>query len=102
MNQKTEYQKISFQIASLSEMMTDEERAYLTIALLKGKSDKEAYEAIGCSNFGLIPIKSSCIIKFALSFNLEIEKGNTIPDDLVEEEFKIYQENKNKKYDRLK
>lgn len=88
-DEKMEYQRISQQLTQLTEMLTDEERVYFTISLLNGKSEKESYNKIGCSNFGLIPIKNSCLVKFACAFNVEVYKGDVIPIEKDEEEFNI-------------
>ena len=84
---KSEYIELSQKIIIITDMMTEEEKAYFTIALYNGKSDTTAYKEIGCSNRGLIPIKNSCIVKFACAFGLEIYKGENLPDDIDELKF---------------
>ena len=84
---KSEYIDLSKKIILITDMMTEEEKAYFTIALFNGKSDTTAYKEIGCSNRGLIPIKASCIVKFACAFNIEIYKGDTLPDEIDEVSF---------------
>lgn len=84
---KSEYMEISQKIILITDMMTEEEKAYFTIALYNGKSDTTAYKEIGCSNRGLVPIKNSCIVKFACAFNIEIYKGDSLPDELDEIKF---------------
>lgn len=79
---KTEYTYISSTITSLiNELFTEEEKVYYTICLFNGKTESTAFKKIGCSNKGLIPIKTSCIIKFACAFNLEVYKGQKLSDE---------------------
>lgn len=93
MDNKSEYMQISQKIVLITEMMTEEEKAYFTISLLNGKSDTTAFKEIGCSNKGLIPIKNSCIVKFACAFNLEIYNGDSLPEDIDEIKFLSYKNN---------
>ena len=74
--------EISSTITSLiNELFTEEEKVYYTICLFNGKTESTAFKKIGCSNKGLIPIKNSCIIKFACAFNLEVYKGQKLSDE---------------------
>ena len=90
---KSEYIQVSEKIVLITEMMTEEEKAYFTISLLNGKSDTTAFKEIGCSNKGLIPIKNSCIVKFACAFNLEIYNGDSLPEEIDEIKFLNYKNN---------
>lgn len=78
---KTEFKILSQKISMVTEIMTEEEKAYFTIAIYNGKSDTTAFKEIGCSNKGLIPIKNSCIVKFACAFDIEVYKGDTLNEE---------------------
>lgn len=78
---KTEYYRLSNQLILLTNLLTLEEKVYLTICLYNGKSETTAFKEIGCSNKGLIPIKNSCIVKFACAFNIEVYFGDKLNDD---------------------
>lgn len=88
---KTEYYKISNQLTSVTELFTEEEKVYFTISLYNGRSETTAFKEIGCSNKGLIPIKNSCIVKFACAFDIEVYKGDLLSED-DEEKFKNFME----------
>lgn len=88
---KTEYYRISNQITSVTELFTEEEKVYFTISLYNGRSETTAFKEIGCSNKGLIPIKNSCIVKFACAFDIEVYKGDLLSED-EEEKFKRFVE----------
>ena len=72
LDNKTEYMILSEKITLVTELMTEEEVIYFTNCLYKGNKEYQAYQEIGCSKKGLIPIKSSCIVKFACAFNSEV------------------------------
>lgn len=79
---KTEYKCISATITNITNsLFTDEEIVYYTICLYNGKSESRAFKTIGCSNKGLIPIKNSCIVKFACAFDIEVYNGDKLSDE---------------------
>lgn len=78
---KTEYYKLSKQITLVTDLLTEEEKVYFTISLYNGRAESTAFKEIGCSNKGLIPIKNSCIVKFACAFDIEVYKGDTLSDE---------------------
>ena len=84
---KTEYLTLSQKIALVTELMTDEERVYFTLCLYKGKKEYTASQEIGCSYKGLLPIKKSCIVKFACAFDIEVYSGDTLVDPEDEKRF---------------
>ena len=84
---KTEYKVLSEKIALVTDLMSEEEKVYFTICLFNGKKEYTAFQEIGCSNKGLKPIKSSCIVKFACAFDIEVYNGDTLPDPKDEEDF---------------
>lgn len=86
----SEYQKISKKICLITETFSQEELAYYTICLYQQKSETRAFKEIGCSNYGLIPIKNSCIVKFASAFDIEVYKNNGFNDDSEEKEYQEF------------
>ena len=83
----TEYRKLSKQICILTETFSQEERVYYTLCLYQQKSEARAFKEIGCSNYGLIPIKNSCIAKFACAFDIEVYKDEGFKDEKEEKEY---------------
>lgn len=83
LDSKTEYMALSEKITLVTDLMSEEEKVYFTICLFNGKKEYNAFQEIGCSNKGLIPIKCSCIVKFACAFDFEVYNGDKLmdPDD---------------------
>ena len=88
----TEYQKLSKHICLVTETFSQEELAYYTICLYQQKPEAQAFKEIGCSNHGLIPIKNSCIIKFANAFDIEVYDGEGFNDNKEEQEYQNFLE----------
>ena len=87
LDNKTEYMILSEKITLVTELMTEEEVIYFTNCLYKGNKEYQAYQEIGCSKKGLIPIKSSCIVKFACAFDIEVYSGDKLLDPEDENRF---------------
>lgn len=77
----TEYKKISRKIVFATENMSPEELVYYTLCLYNGKPEYRCIKEIGCSADGLIPIKRSCIIKFACVFDIEVYNDDKFSED---------------------
>ena len=77
----TEYKKMSRKIVFATENMSPEELVYYTVCLYNGKSEYRCTQEIGCSADGLIPIKKSCIIKFACVFDIEVYKDDKFSEE---------------------
>lgn len=92
LDDEKEYLEISAKLPLITKLMTEEEKVYFTITELNGKSKSRAYNAIGCSNRGLDPIRNSCLTKVALAFNLEVYKGDLIPSEQEEDDYKLNHE----------
>lgn len=88
----TEYKKLSKQICLVTETFSQEELVYYTICLYQQKSETRAFKEIGCSNYGLIPIKNSCIVKFASAFDIEVYKDDGFNNDKEEQEYQEFLE----------
>lgn len=87
----TEYQQLSKKICLITSMFSQEELVYYTICLYRQEAEYRAYQEIGCSHNGLVPIKKSCIVKFACGLDIEIykeENGFANPNE--EEKFKEF------------
>lgn len=80
----TEFRRLSKIIVLTTKNMSQDEIVYYTVCLYQGKTEYRCTQEIGCSNTGLIPIKKSCIIKFACAFNIEVYKETGF-EDLEEE-----------------
>ena len=87
LDNKTEYMAMSEKITLVTELMTEEEKIYYTYCLYNSYKEYQVYQEIGCSNKGLIPIKKSCIVKFACAFDIEVYNGDTLPDPEDEDRF---------------
>jgi len=87
LDNKTEYMVLSEKITLVTELMTEEEKIYFTNCLYKSNKEYHAYQEIGCSSKGLIPIKKSCIVKFACAFDIEVYNGDTLSDPDDEDRF---------------
>ena len=62
-----------------------------TICLYRQEPEYRAYKEIGCSYCGLLPIKKSCIVKFACALDIEVYNDNEgFIDPNEEEKFKIF------------
>lgn len=85
----TEYRRLSRIIVCTTQNMSKEEVVYYTLCLYQGKTEYRCTQEIGCSSCGLIPIKNSCIIKFACAFNIEVYKDTGFES---QEEENDYQE----------
>jgi hypothetical protein len=88
----TEYKKISKQICLITQNFSQEELVYYTICLYQQKSETRAFKEIGCSNYGLIPIKNSCIVKFAIALKIEVYKDKGFQDDQEENGYQEFLE----------
>lgn len=82
----TEYQKLSKKICSITKNFSQEELVYYTICLYRQESETRAFKEIGCSNKGLVPIKNSCIVKFACALDIEVYNDDDGFADPNEEE----------------
>lgn len=87
-----EYRKLSMQICLITEKFSQEELAYYTICLYQQRPESRAYKEIGCSNHGLVPIKNSCIVKFACALNIEVNKYDGFNNDIEEKEYQNFME----------
>ena len=59
--------------------------------MYRQESETRAFKEIGCSNKGLVPIKNSCIVKFACALDIEVyndDDGFTDPNE--EEKFEKF------------
>lgn len=83
----TEYKRLSKKLVFATDNMTLEETIYYTICLYHGKPEYRCIKEIGCSSDGLIPIKRSCIVKFACVFDIEVLKKDGFNDNDEEDEF---------------
>lgn len=87
----TEYQTLSKKICSITKHFSQEELIYYTICLYRQEPEYRAYKEIGCSYCGLLPIKKSCIVKFACALDIEVYNDNEgFIDPNEEEKFKIF------------
>jgi len=86
----TEYKRISKKIVFATDNMTTEEAVYYTLCLYHGKSEYRCTKEIGCSADGLLPIKRSCIVKFACAFDIEVMKDDGFADPDIEDEFQEF------------
>lgn len=86
---ETEYLEKSSIIAKISDMFTVEEYIYFTSCLFKSESERTAYNKIGCSSTGLVPIKNSCIIKVGIGLKIAVRNGEKL-DAENEEKFKLF------------
>ena len=86
----TEYQEYSKKICYITNHLSQEELIYYTICLYRQEPEYRAFKEIGCSNKGLLPIKKSCIVKFACAFDIEVYNGDGFADPLEEENFKKF------------
>lgn len=87
LDNKTEYMEMSEKITLVTELLTEEEKIYFTNCLYKSYKEYQVYQEIGCSNKGLIPIKKSCIVKFACAFDIEVYNGDALSDPEDEDRF---------------
>jgi len=86
----TEFKRLSKTIVLITQNMSQDEIVYYTVCLYQGKSEYRCTQEIGCSNTGLIPIKNSCIIKFACAFNLEVYKDTGFEDENEENDYQNF------------
>ncbi len=86
----TEYQRLSKQICLITKNFSPEELVYYTLCLYQQQADYRATKEIGCSNCGLIPIKNSCIVKFACALDIEVYKNEGFSDEDEELEFQNF------------
>lgn len=86
----TEYRRLSKIIVCVTENMSPEELVYYTVCIFQGKAEYRCAKEIGCSSCGLIPIKNSCIVKFACAFDIEIYKNIGFADPKDEEEYQKF------------
>lgn len=86
----TEYKKLSKQICLITKNFSQEELVYFTICLYQQKAEYRATKEIGCSNCGLLPIKNSCIVKFACALDIEVYKNDGFADPEEEERFQEF------------
>jgi hypothetical protein len=87
----TEYQTLSKKICSITKHFSQEELIYYTICLYRQEPEYRAYKEIGCSYCGLLPIKKSCIVKFACALDIEVYNDNEgFIDPNEEEKFKRF------------
>ena len=87
----TEYKQLSKKICLITQKFSQEELVYYTICLYQQKAEYQAYKEIGCSSFGLIPIKCSCVVKFACALDIEVYKDdNGFADPDKEQEFQMF------------
>ena len=87
----TEYQTLSKKICSITKHFSQEELIYYTICLYRQEPEYRAYKEIGCSYCGLLPIKKSCIMKFACALDIEVYNDNEgFIDPNEEEKFKRF------------
>lgn len=86
---ESEYLEKSSIIAKISDMFTVEEYIYFTSCLFKCESERTAYQKIGCSSTGLVPIKNSCIVKVGIGLKIAVKKGEKL-DAENEELFKNF------------
>ena len=87
----TEYQSISKKICVVTKRFSQEELVYYTICLYRQEPEYRAYKEIGCSYKGLLPIKKSCIVKFACAFDIEVYNDDDgFADPLEEKKFKEF------------
>ena len=63
-------------IKELMKTFTPKEKLYFEYCLLNNYSEEFIKTMFEISKFGLLPIKNSCILKFALVFDLAILKNN--------------------------
>jgi hypothetical protein len=91
-DEDTEYKRLSKQICLITETFSQEELVYYTICLYQQKSETRAFKEIGCSNYGLIPIKNSCIIKFACALDIEVYKDDGFNNEEEEEDYQNFME----------
>lgn len=77
------YQK---KICSITKHFSQEELIYYTICLYRQEPEYRAYKEIGCSYCGLLPIKKSCIVKFACALDIEVYNDDDGFADPNEEE----------------
>lgn len=82
----TEYQTLSKKICSITKHFSQEELIYYTICLYRQEPEYRAYKEIGCSYCGLLPIKKSCIVKFACALDIEVYNDDDGFADPNEEE----------------
>lgn len=86
---ESEYLEKSSIIAKISDMFTVEEYIYFTSCLFKCESERTAYQKIGCSSTGLVPIKNSCIVKVGIGLKIAVTQGEKL-DAENEELFKNF------------
>ena len=60
--------------------MTKSEQIYWNISVISQASQSTIMNALKVSRTGLIPIRDSCIIKFAMIFGIAVLKGQTKPE----------------------
>ena len=88
----SEYKRLSRQICLITETLSQEELVYYTICLYQQKAESAAFKEIGCSNTGLIPIKNSCIVKFACALDIEVYKDDGFNNEKEENDFQEFLE----------
>lgn len=62
--------------------MTKSEQIYWNISVISQASQSTIMNALKVSRTGLIPIRDSCIIKFAMIFGIAVLKGQTKPENV--------------------
>lgn len=60
------------QISDLVDLMSNDEFKFFTEILLGHKSEDYICEKMGISRTGLVPIKTSCVVKMAMAFKIEV------------------------------
>ena len=86
----TEYQRLSKKICLITKNFSPEELVYYTLCIYQQQEDYRATKEIGCSNCGLVPIKYSCIVKFACALDLEVYKDEGFSNEEEELDFQYF------------
>lgn len=89
---ESEYQKKSKKICLITKNFSQEELVYFTVCIYQQQSETKAFKEIGCSNKGLIPIKNSCLVKFACAFDIEVYKNDGFANPDEEQNYQLFLE----------